>query len=203
MNKIPENNKDTLNHEVDDWQQLQQDWQSYQPDIVKIKKRIAWVTWRMVAILAMDVLLLVLYIPFLMFETIQESTSLAEKIWHFGMFPLIVYGVYWDFKLRLPLFKLESESTKDILGFYLKRVKAGVQLGDLGYKFSLVLEVLFIVWVGGNWYFDLGEERLKELSFITFGICWFGLFAGIMYWYKLKKQKEVFHLTKLWKEFLE
>jgi hypothetical protein len=202
MNITPEDNIET-DDDSNEWQELQHEWQSYQPDIVKIKKKIAWVTWRMIAILVIDVLLLIAFIPFLMFETMQESVSLAEKIWHFGMFPLFVYGVYWDFKLRLPLFKLESESTKDILAFYLKRVKAGIKLGELGYQFSLLLEVLFIVWLGANWYFDLGEERLKEIGFIVFGICWIGLFVGIMLWYKQKKEKELIRLTELWKEFLE
>lgn len=202
MNMTPEDNHEPSD-ELNDWQQLQQDWQNYQPDIVKIKKRIAWVTWRMIAILAIDIIALLLFIPFLMFETMQESVSVAEKIWHFGMFPLFVYGVYWDFKLRLPLFKLESESTKDILGFYLKRVSAGIKLGNLGVKFSLLLEFLFMLWVAANWYFDLGEEKIKEVEFILFGLVWIALLAGIMFWYKVKKEREFIRLTKLWKEFLE
>ncbi len=187
----------------DEWQQLQSDWQSYQPDIAKIKKRIAWVTWRMVGVLVLDVLVLLSYIPFLVYVILPEDNSLAIKLWHYGMFPFLVYGVYWDFKLRLPLFKLEDQSTKNILAFYLKRVNAGIKLGDLGFKFCLLLVVLFVVWIGTSFAIDLGEEKLHRPSFIIMGIAWIGLFAGIMYWYRNKKTKELKRLTKLWKEFLE
>jgi hypothetical protein len=186
-----------------EWQQLQEDWQSYQPDIAKIKKRIAWVTWRMIAILALDVVLLLGYIPFIVYWVFPEEPSFAIRLWHYAMAPLIVYGVYWDFKLRLPLFKLENESTKGILGFYLKRVDAGTKLGDLGYKFCLFVLVLFIVWVGASFYFELGEEKLQKASFIIFGVAWISLFGAIMYWYRNKKRKELVRLQALWKEFLD
>lgn len=187
----------------DDWQQLQNDWQSYQPDIAKIKRRIAWVTWRMVAVLVLDVLVVVTYVPFLMFWVFDDGASLAEKIWHFGMLPLLLYGVYWDFKLRLPLFKLDNESTRGILECYLKRVQAGVSLGNVGYKFSLVLLGLFLLWVGSSFYFELGEEKLHQPPFIIFGVVWIGSFAAVLYWYRNKKQKELNRLSALWKEFLE
>ncbi len=187
----------------DDWQQLQNDWQSYQPDIAKIKRRIAWVTWRMVAVLVLDVLVVVTYVPFLIFWVFEDGASLAEKIWHFGMLPLLLYGVYWDFKLRLPLFKLDSESTRGILECYLKRVQAGVSLGNVGYKFSLLLLGLFLLWVASSFYFELGEDKLHQPTFITFGVLWIGFFAAILYWYRNKKQKELERLSALWKEFLE
>jgi len=195
--------QEQANQANDEWQQLQNDWQSYQPDIVKINKRIAWVTWRMFAVLALDAIVVLSYIPFLVYLTLYEDNSLAEIIWTYTMTPVLFYGVYWDFKLRLPLFKLDSESTKDILAFYLKRVKAGIRLGELGYKFSLFLIGAFSVWVSSSFYFDLGEEKLQKPSFIIFGIVWVSIMAGIMYWYKNKKQKEYFRLQKLWKEFLE
>lgn len=191
------------NQTDDEWQQLQNDWQSYHPDMVKIKKRITWVTWRMLAILILDVVFLLTYIPFVLFWVFPKEPSLAIKLWHYGMFPFLVYGVYWDFKLRLPLFKLENKSTKGILEFYLSRVNAGVKLGDLGYKFCLVLVVLFIIWIGANFYFELGDEKIQKVSFIVFGICWIGLFAVIMYWYKNKKKKEHIRLQALWKDFLD
>ena len=193
---IEENNND-------DWEQLQNDWQSFQPDIVKIKKRIAWVTWRMIFILILDIVVLISYFPFLIYYVLPESNSLAEKIWHLGIFPFFLYGVYWDFKLRLPLFKLDNETTKGILNCYLNRVKAGIALGDIGYKFSLALVGLFIVWVASSFCFDLGEEKLQRPSFILFGVSFISLFAAIMYWYKVKKDKEYQKLQQLWKEFLE
>jgi len=196
-------NQDQQNHNNDEWQQLQSDWQSYQPDMIKIKKRIAWVTWRMIAILVLDVVFLVSYIPFMFYWGGLEEPSLAIQLWHYGMFPIIVYGVYWDFKLRLPLFKLENKSTRGILEFYLKRVDAGIKLGNLGYKFCLFLMVSFVVWVAASFYIDLGEEKIQRVSFIVFGISWIGLFAAIMYWYKNKKQNELRRLEALWKEFLE
>lgn len=191
------------NQPNDEWQQLQSDWQSYQPDITKIKRRIQWVTWRMITILVLDVLVILTYVPFLIYWVFPEDSSLAEKIWHYGMFPLVVYGVYLDFKLRLPLFKLESESTKDILAFYLKRVNAGIMIGKWGYQFSLLLLVLFIIWVGASFYFDLGEKKLQRPQFIVYAILFISLFAITSYWYKNKKQKEASRLQALWKEFLE
>ncbi|MBV1910738.1 MAG: hypothetical protein KUG78_15655 [Kangiellaceae bacterium] len=194
-----ENNQPTQ----DDWEQLQNDWQSFQPDIVKIKRRIEWVTWRMSFILFIDLVFLFGYVPFLIYFVLPESTSLAEKIWHIGMFPVFVYGVYWDFKLRLPLFRIDQESTQGILGSYLARVKAGITLGDIGFKFSLALVVLFLLWVGSSYYFELGEEKLQRPTFILFGVTFISSMAGIMYWYRVKKQKEYSKLKELWKEFLE
>jgi len=192
-----------IDENIEEWEQLKNDWQSYQPDIVKIKKRIAWVTWRMIAVLFLDVVVLITYVPFLIFWVFADGSSIAEKVWHFGLFPMLVYGVYWDFKLRLPLFKLDNESTKGILECYIKRVQAGIKLGDIGYKFSLLLVGFFVLWVASSFYFDLGEENLHKPEFIAFGIGWIGFIAGIMYWYRSKKQKEYLRLKELWKEFLE
>lgn len=192
-----------VNDNNDEWLQLQSDWQSYQPDIIKIRKRIAWVTYRMIAVLVMDVLAFALYIPFLIYWVVPDEYSLAYKLWHIGLLPLFIYGIYWDFKLRLPLFKLENESTKGILECYLKRVKAGVSLGNIGYKFCFALIGFFVIWIVAGFYFDLGEEKLQQPAFIAFGILWISGFAGIMYWYRNKKQKELLRLKELWKEFLD
>jgi len=195
--------QDDQNQSNDEWQQLQNDWQSYQPDIAKIKKKIAWVTWRMIAVLALDVLVVITYIPFLIFYVFPEDNSIAMKAWHFAMFPVLMYGVYIDFKLRLPLFKLESQSTEAILRFYLKRVKAGIVLGQWGYRFSVLLLGLFVVWVVSNYLFEWGEAKLEKTSTIVFGMIWISFFAGIMHWYRIRKTKEAKRLQALWKEFLE
>jgi hypothetical protein len=185
-----------------EWQQLQDEWQNYQPDIAKIKKRIAWLTWRMIAILVIDVLAVIGYLPFLFLVVFTEESTVAMKVWHFAMLPLLAYGVYWDFKLRLPLFKLESESAMDILKFYLDRVRAGIKIGDIGFKFSLSLVVLFVIWVATSFFVDMGEEKLQQPSFIIFGISWMVLFAGIMHWYRNRKTKELERLKALWQDFL-
>jgi len=187
----------------DEWKELQSDWQSYRPDIKKIKKRITWVTWRMIAVLVMDLLILFAYVPVGIFFVLIESQSLASKIWYLGMLPVLLYTVYWDFKLRLPLFKLDSESTKDILAFYLKRVSAGVRLGNFSIKFCLSLLVLYSLWIGASFYFDLGEEKLQKASFIFSGFVWIGCFTYISYWYRNRKAKELIRLNELWKGFLE
>jgi len=199
---IDDNNTQEFSSD-DDWLQLQTDWQSYQPDMVKIKKRITWVTWRMFAILALDVLVVVSFIPYLIYFTFYTDSSLADKIWNYSITPVLFYGVYLDFKLRLPLFKLDGESTKDILAFYLKRVNTAVSIGDIGFKFSLLLLGMFAGLVISSFFLELGEKKLQEFSFIVFGIVWIGFFTGIMYWYKVKKQKEACRLQKLWKEFLD
>jgi len=191
------------NSNNDDWQKLQNDWQSYQPDIQKIKRRITWVTWRMIVVLGIDLIILLSYVPFVIFFVLPESKSLALKIWLIGMIPVIMYGIYWDFKLRLPLFKLESESTKDILAFYLKRVTAGVKLGNFSIKFCFSLLVFYSLWIASSFYFDLGEEKLHQLSFIIKGLVLFGCFIFGSYWYRNKKAKELVRLKALWKEFLE
>lgn len=188
---------------IDEWQQLQNDWQSYRPDIAKIKKRIAWVTWRMIAILILDVVTLLLYFPFFYYWILTENNSLALLIWHYSMFPLLFYGVYWDFKLRLPLFKLENHSTKGILEFYLKRVKAGVALGRLGYKFCILLVALFCLWISASFFVDLGEQKLQRPSFIIFGVTLISSMGAIMYWYRNKKLKELKRLQDLWRAFLD
>jgi len=191
------------NTNIDEWHELQNDWQSYKPDIQKIKKRITWVTWRMIAVLILDLIVLFAYVPFIIFFVLIEGESLAIKVWHLVMLPVIFYAVYWDFKLRLPLFKLDSESTKDILAFYLKRVTAGVKLGNFSIKFCLSLLVFYSLWISASFYFDLGEEKLHEPSFILFGLGWIGCFTYISYWYRNKKLKELTRLNALWKTFLE
>ncbi len=187
----------------EDWQQMQNDWQSYQPDIKKIKRRILWVTWRMIAILVLDVLILVTYIPFLIFWVIPANEALMIKIWHYAMFPLLIYGVFLDFKLRMPLLRIEGESTKGILGLYLERVKAGVKLGIWGFRFCFMLLVLFLTWIGVTLIVEPEIVLAHKLKNIIFGLVWIGLFAGGSYWYKNRKQEEEIRLTSLWKEYLE
>jgi hypothetical protein len=200
MSEQAGNHEDNRNQE---WMQLQKDWQSFQPDINKINKKISWVTWRMISILVLDVITILAYIPFLIVWVVPAETSLIYKLWPYLMLPIGIYGVYLDFKLRIPLFKLEKGSSKDILSAYLKFVRTGVLVGLWGGRFSLGLLAWFIFWALAVHFLD--PENAKRLSII--------LLAGVtsvlvltslaMYWYKAKKAKEAQNILALWREYLE
>ncbi len=202
MESVNERQDAQLVGDSDEWLQLQQDWQTYQPDIERIKKKIAWVTWRMVFILALDVLIMIAYVPFLFYWVIPTDAPLIYKIWSYAMLPIGVFGVFLDFRLRLPVLRLEEGSTQDILKSYLKLVEAGVQVGLWSYRITLALLILFLIWTGVIHYSIPPEEiLLKPALFYSISVT-LAIVVAIMYWYSRKKLKEQQNLTALWKEFI-
>ena len=113
-----------------------------------------------------------------------------------------IYGVYLDFKLRIPIFRLQSESTKDVLKLYLNRTKVGIQLGVICKFFLYGLLVSFWIWVAAIQYFFPEEPKYSEWQFIVFGSVWISLFIPVAVWYQRKKQREYDELSELWKEYL-
>jgi len=186
-----------------DWEEMQSEWQSYQPDVQKIKKTINWVTWRMGAILAFDVIAILLYIPFLIFFVSVDENSLVENSWHYLLGLLLIYGVYLDFKIRLPIFRAQGESTKDVLELYLKRTQAGVTIGRIGKNFSWVLLVAFVLWYLANLLLPSGNPKIADWEFGLFGVVWIAVFVVLCRWYENKKQKEFEKLNKLWQDYIE
>lgn len=187
---------------LDDWQELQSDWQSYQPDIQKIRKKVNWVTWRMAAILIVDVLAVIIYLPFVYFLFINNDSHWVINSWHYLLAILLIYGVYLDFKIRIPIFKLQGESTKDILELYLKRTEAGIVIGRLGQNFSWILLGSFIIWVAATNIIVPDVDKLSDWRFTVFGLAYMGIFILITSWYRNKKQREYTELKKLWQDYL-
>ncbi len=187
----------------DNWEALQSQWQSYQPDMQKIKKKINWVTWRMGAILLVDVLFVLAYFPFLYYRLVENQEDWLLNSWDLLIGCLVVYGVYIDFKIRLPIFRAQGESTRDVLALYFNRVKAGVELGRFCKNFSFMLLAAFLLLVGVNQVYPSANPRISEPGFIVFGILWISGFVVLSIWYQKKKQKEHDNLKKLWQEYLE
>ena len=198
-----ETNTNQEDRDIQEWAQLQNDWQSFQPDLKKINKKISWVTWRMISILIFDVIAILAYIPFLIIWVIPAETSLIYKLWPYLMLPIAIYGVYLDFKLRIPLFKLDKGSSKDILGAYLKFVETGVLVGLWGARFSLGLLVWFLFWMLAVHFFDHENAKRLSVSLVVGAISAFILLSVIMYWYRAKKVKEAKNLLALWSEYIE
>lgn len=187
------------NHE---WLQLQQDWQAYQPDIVGIKKKIAWVTWRMISILVIDVLGMMLYVPYVVFWVAPNDAPLVYKLLSYAVIPLGFLGVFIDFKLRLPVLRLDRGSTRDVLKSYLKLVQAGVRIGLWGYRSVLVMLFLFIIWVIAVHYSTPNNEILVDPERLFLVFILLVITAAAMFWYMRKKAKEEQKLSALWKEYI-
>ena len=147
---------------LNDWDELQSQWQSYQPDMQKIKSRINWVTWRMRLILLVDVIILVSYFPVIWFLLEDRSVTRLEIVFHVLIGFALVYGVYLDFKIRLPIFRAQGDSTKDVLALYLARVKAGIRLANLTFYASIFLLVFLSVFLVSR-YFLSEEPNLERL----------------------------------------
>lgn len=192
-----------MNDPLKDWDELQSQWQSYEPDIQQIKKKINWVTWRMGLILVLDIIIVLAYVPFLYFSITSDSRHWIVDIWDCVMGALLIYLVYLDFKIRLPIFRAQGESTREVLQLYIKRVEAGITIGRLGKAFCFFLLVLFIVWVTVNYFLPEKDLSLTKWPFLLFGVCWIGGFTAIFAWYQAKKTKELERLTILWKEYLD
>jgi|GEM_PF-4100005 len=192
-----------MSEPISDWGELQSEWQSYQPDMKKIKKKINWVSWRMGAVLVFDVLAIVGYCLFLYYQVILDDKPLSLEIWLYAMGVASVYGVYLDFKIRLPIFRSVGDSTKDVLQLYLKRVEAGVTIGKLGEKFSWAVLILFWIWAITNHLTLPAEAKLNNPKGIILASIWIVGIAGIFIWYKKKKQKEHQKLRSLWQGFIE
>lgn len=194
-----------MNEPLNDWDKLQSQWQSFEPDIKKIKKKMSWVTWRMGFILFMDIIVVVTYIPFLLMITDDPNRNFLLNSYHYLLGILVVYGAYLDFKIRLPIFRLQGDTTKEVLSLYLERVKAGVLIGKLSKIFSWLLLTTFILWFLGNLFFQKTDVFTEKFSLETgiFGFFWIGLFVVLSYWYQQRKEKEFSRLKELWKDYLE
>lgn len=192
-----------MNDPLKDWEKLQSEWQSYEPDIQKIKKKINWVTWRMYFILALDILIVISYFPFVYFVAYESEASWIANSWHYFMGIIIFYGVYLDFKIRLPILRNDANSTKEVLELYINRVKAGISLGWWGKAFCYCMIVFFWIWVAGNAFLENGDRNIGDIKFFVFGTVWIGMFAIIFIWYERKKRKEHDELEALWKDYLE
>jgi len=187
----------------EDWRQLQKDWQNFEPDLKKINKKISWVTWRMISILVLDVIIMLAYIPFLIVWVIPSEASFIYKLWPYLMLPLGIYGTYLDFKLRLPLFRLDKGSSKEILSAYLRFVQAGVLVGLWGFRFLFALLVLFVAWAFAVHYLDPESAKQLPIHLVASVASTVALSSAVMYWYKNKKTKESQNLLDLWQEFIE
>ncbi|WP_196141086.1 hypothetical protein [Aliikangiella sp. G2MR2-5] len=192
-----------MSQSQNDWEKLQSEWQAYEPDFNKIKRKISWVTWRMYLILVIDVFIFLAYFPFLYYEISKPTSTWVTSFWYYFMGVLLVYGVYLDFKIRLPILRNQGNSAKEVLELYLKRTQAGVTLGKWGQIFCAIMLLFFWLWVGGNAFLDAGSEKLARPGFIAFGTIWILMFTGIFYWYYRKKSKEYLKLKILWREYLD
>lgn len=192
-----------MNDPLKDWEKLQSEWQSYQPDMQQIKRKINWVTLRMLFILFMDVVVLFGYFPFILYFIDLETVTWVEASWHVFVGVLLVYGVYLDFKIRLPIIRMQGESTKDILGLYLKRTRAGVDIGRYGKYFSWMLLGMFAIWFSANAFLVAEPPKGFNWQFGTFGVVWITGAALICHWYEKKKRKEYEKLRQLWREFVD
>lgn len=193
-----------MNEPLNDWDKLQSQWQSFEPDIKKIKKKISWVTWRMGFILFMDVIVVVTYIPFLLMITDDPDRNFLLNSYFYLLGILVVYGAYLDFKIRLPIFRLQGNSTKEVLSLYLQRVKAGILIGKLSKIFSWLLLGAFMLWFFANFYFqDAKTTEQFTWQYGIFGFFWIGLFVVLSYWYQNRKKKELIRLKELWKGYIE
>ncbi|TQV86880.1 hypothetical protein [Aliikangiella coralliicola] len=186
-----------------DWEALQSEWQTFQPDIQKIKKKINWVTWRMWSILAFDVVAILSYFPFLYFIVMKEDKSWIFYSWYYFLGILLIYGVYLDFKIRLPILRFQGESAKAVLQLYLKRTEAGVVIGKIGKNFCWLLLVGFWLWFTANRFLLPEDPKASSLGFLVFGTLWIGGIGVICFWYQKKKEKEQEKLQVLWQDYLD
>lgn len=192
-----------MSEPLKDWEKLQSQWQSYEPDIQSIKKKINWVTWRMYLILTMDVLVVLTYFPFLYYVALKSDSSWVANSWHYFMGVVLLYGVYLDFKIRLPILKNNAKTTKEVLELFINRVKAGINLAWWGKVFCFGLIGFFWLWIAANFLIENGDPKIGNFTFLTFGTIWIGGFSLVFIWYEKKKRKELKKLTILWKDYLE
>ena len=186
-----------------DWESLQSEWQAYEPDIQQIKKKISWVTWRMAAILVIDVVVVVSYFPFLFIVLDNPENNWLVNSWHYLLGLLLIYGVYLDFKIRLPILRSQGDSAKEVLELYLKRTEAGIAIGRIGKNFSWFLLAAFVLWWLANFLFMPENHKVTRWQFGLFGVVWISAFVFICRWYELKKRKEFKKLSELWREYLD
>ncbi len=185
-----------------DWQDLQQAWQSYQPDMKLIKKKINWVTWRMIFVLTIEVIFVAGYFGFLVYSANYKQNSLSVDVWNYFIGLFAVVGLFIDFKLRLPLMRLQGDTTKDILNLYLQRTHMGISLGLWCKYFSWLLLVSFNLWVMMSYLYFPEQVRLYRAEFILFGNVFISGSVLASYWYQHKKHKEYLKLKDLWQDYL-
>ena len=184
------------------WDNAVKEWQHLQPDVPALKKSMRWVTWRMRCIVALDVLVLLLFIPFWIY-IFDKPQSSSVKVWFGTMFLLAVIGVYFDIYLRKGLWQDDLSSTRAMLEFVYRRTLGGVRLA----RFSIIYMALFFVsisgWVGYTYFFE-PEQLQKDFALIgiLLGYCMIAAVVIGAVWYRKRKQREVENIKQMLDQYI-
>jgi hypothetical protein len=152
-------------------------------------------------VLALDVISLMVLLPFTYFIFLSEE-ALSIKIWFSVACVFAVVGVYFDFYLRKDLW-LQPATTKDLFLHLIKRAKAGVRLA----RFATVYLSIFLLYLlGWSGYVAIYEaERLEKSGSLISLVVGSGIIIIsilISLWYRKRKEQELLQAEKDYQEFM-
>ncbi|NVJ60440.1 MAG: hypothetical protein HWE27_08620 [Gammaproteobacteria bacterium] len=185
-----------------DWDEAVDQWQSHEPELPSIKRNMRWLSWRMKAVLALDIVGLMVLLPFAFF-IFQSEESTSIKIWFSITCVLAVVGVYFDFYLRRELWQ-QPTNTKELLNHMIKREKAGVRIGQFAVVYLGIFLVILISWAVSVWFLE--QERFEGEYALLSVVCGsvIMLVSIIMSMvYKKRKQKRLQQVELELEKFLE
>ncbi len=184
-----------------DWDKAIEDWQSQAPDVPEVTKNMRWLAWRMKIILLLDVVSLLVLLPFTYFIFITEP-DLSIKVWFSLICVLAIVGVYFDFYLRKDLWQIPN-STNDTFLHLIKRAEAGIKLARFAVIYLAVFLLSLLGWASFKW--------MTEPNKMTDAYAWLSLIVGaliivvsiaVSIWYGKKQEKELIRATQNYQDFI-
>lgn len=170
-----------------DWDKAVEQWQSHEPALPAIKRNMRWLLWRMKAVLALDIIGLLVLLPFAYF-IFQSGESMSIKIWFSITCIIAVVGVYFDFYLRRDLWQ-QPTNTKELLHHMVKREQAGVRIGQFAIVYLSIFLLILLTWSAMVWFFEPArfDGQYTLLSVVLGSVT---MIASIILSHLYKKRKE-------------
>ncbi|WMS86930.1 hypothetical protein [Pleionea litopenaei] len=183
------------------WDKALDQWQSHQPDMPALKRNMRFLAWRMKALLALDVLSLLILFPFAYFIFISNEPT-STKAWFSIICVLATVGVYFDFYLRRDLWE-QPDTTHQMYLHIVKRAKAGIRIGQFSIIYLSVFLIAFASWLGFLAIYE-PERFQSNVGMMSAVAALSAIFISILisFWYRQRKVKDLSEAKRQLQEFL-
>ncbi len=184
------------------WDKAVDEWQQHQPDLPAIKKNMRWLSLRMKLVLALDVVSLLILLPFNYFIFLSGE-AISVKIWFVLLSMLAAVGVYFDFYLRKELWEL-PETTRDVFAHLVKRAQAGIRIARFAAAYLSIFLFLLFTWSG---YIAMYEpfrfEKAGAVVGLLVGSSIIAVSIVVSIWYGKRKKQELIEAEKNYRNFID
>ncbi len=183
------------------WDKAVNEWQSHEPDLPELKKNMRWLSWRMKLVLALDIVSLLLLVPFA-FYIFQTEESFSVKVWVILVSILATIGVYFDFYLRRELWEVPT-TTRGLYEHMIKRAKVGINIARFAIIYLSVFGLFLAGWSAYAWLYEAARfDRANSTFSVLIGIGVVVVSIIISFWYGKRKAAQLRQAEKQFKDFV-